>query len=112
MNRPMHFTRGGSFSTTYTIPTEYADGHFSNWLPLAQVRCLDNSLPAGLVATLGCKWEDKSTARKIFVSAKDTERWPTGLVHVDVLLTSASGENYRTNPLVLEVVPGVTQVTP
>lgn len=44
--RPMIFKRGGSFSTTFTIPAEYSDGHFAGWLPLAQVRCESNTSPA------------------------------------------------------------------
>lgn len=110
--RPMKFKRGGSFSTTFTIPSEYNDGHFANWLPLAQVRCASNALPNGLVAVLDCAWEDKVLARKMGVMIKNTDKWPTGLIHVDVLLTSPSGENFRTDPLVLDCVPGVTEVTP
>lgn len=110
--RPMIFKRGGSFSTTFTIPAEYSDGHFAGWLPLAQVRCESNTLPAGLVVTLDCAWEDAIITRKMGVLIKNTDNWPAGLIHVDVLLTSPFGEGYRTDPLVLECVPGVSEVTP
>lgn len=110
--RPMKFKRGDSFSTTFTMPAQYDDGHFANWLPLAQVRCQANVLPAGLVANLDCAWEDKVLARKMGVLVKNTENWPIGLIHVDVLLTSPSGEYFRTDPLELEVEPGVTVVVP
>lgn len=111
-DRPAKFQRGVSFVHTFTIPPEYIDGHFSSWLPLAQVRCKGNTLPAGLVTHLDCAWEDKLIARKIGVRVTDTENWPIDTIHVDVLLTSPSGECFRTDPLVLEVVPGVSVVVP
>lgn len=112
INRPVVFHRGGMFTHTFEIPEGIANGHFSTWLPLAQVRKYANTQPDGFIQELESEWVDQGLARKITVRAKNTEKWPTGLVHLDLLLTSPSGDYYRVDPVLLEVEPGVTVVTP
>lgn len=111
-DRPPLFRRGTSLIQTLTIENSFANGYFANWLPLAQVRVANNVQPDGLIATLDCAWEDAMLTRKMGIRINNTEGWPAGLIQLDLLLTSPSGESYRTPPMVFDCVPGVTEVTP
>lgn len=112
MTRPTQFIRGNTFTHTFDIPSDFADGKFSDWLKLSQVRTANNRMPAGLVTELKCEWKDPTVSRQMVVSIDATEAWPTDLLQVDLLLTSPSGEYYRTPAFTFECIPGVTEVTP
>lgn len=112
MSRPIKLYRGASFKLTVTLDPSQADGYFATWVPLAQVRVAGNRLPAGVIDTLDWQWVDSEAARSLIVSKSNTDDWPTGMIEVDVLMTSPSGDYVRSPRYTFELLSGVTDVIP
>lgn len=80
---PPQHKAGDSYSRLFTVPAEYADGHFVGWTVKSQIR----SESGALVADVVCAWQDGATTRNLVLSVADTSAWKPGLVEIDVQFT-------------------------
>ncbi|KQO23500.1 hypothetical protein [Acidovorax sp. Leaf78] len=97
-------TRGASFQLMARIPSRFADGHFSTWVPTSQV-VTDKDAP---VATLDVEWEDPATARVLVLRSLNTDAWPIGPARFDVRLTAPDGFVLLTTAVHFHIVKGAT----
>lgn len=73
---------GSTFSWTYDIPPEYADGYFANgWTMHSQAVDVDTG---EMAQNLLPQWVNPATTRSVQVASNDTDGWPRAVL-VDVL---------------------------
>ena len=106
---PIYFTRGSSFNVTMKIPSDIADGMFSDWTLKCQVRKLGNEMPAGFIAEVPVFWLDPATTRFVGIKHDATDSWPVGEAEFDVLFTSPSGERIYSRKIPFTIQRGVTK---
>lgn len=108
---PREFIRGQQFKFIMELPCDVPEGYFAGWTPSSQLRQLDNTGPAGLIADLVVTWEDAIKRIKlVFSFAGDTSDWPLGPAVFDVLFTKDSDQTKkRSLPVQIKIVHGVTQ---
>lgn len=79
--------RGDSFERLVTIPPEWPNGHFVDWVVASQVRDGNGKL----LADLTCEWVDPLTTRELRISVVSTTTWPVGITaELDVQFTRNS----------------------
>ena len=107
--KPIPFKRGATFSFVVNIPEDVPDGYFRDWQVVSQVRRAKNDMSSGLIASLGSRWDNSATTRKLILFDAMTDRWPLGLAEVDVVFNAGTGYRVRSKTLLFNIERGITR---
>ena len=106
---PILFKRGTTFSFAMKVDPDIADATFLGWDVKAQVRKHKNDMESGLIAQIPCFWLDPKTTRFVGVFYSLTEKWPLGLIDMDIRFTSPNGVRICSKTITFLVERGITK---
>lgn len=103
------FKRGSTFSFNLLVPTDIADGYFRDWEIFSQIRKHRDDTPSGLIASLGLRWQNSTTTRRLMIFDAMTDKWPLGPADMDVVFASATGYRIRSKTVSFIIERGITR---